>query len=492
MERLLAVDIGAESGRVVAGRFDGERLALEEVRRFPNRPVLAAGTLHWDALGLFAALLDGMRAAGPAASVGIDTWGVDFALMDRAGRLLGNPVHYRDGRTAGMLEEAERRVPGGERYARTGVQLLEINSVYQLLAMRVRDDPMLEAGRELLMMPALLSAWLCGVAVNELTDASTTGCYDPVSGGWALDLMERLDVPGRLFGEVVPPGTELDRLLPELESGACRVIATASHDTAAAVAAVPFEPGRSAAYVSSGTWSLVGVEVARPALVPAALAANLTNEAGLAGTWRLLRNVMGLWLLQECRRAWSRIGPDRSYADLFALAAGARPFGPVVDPDDTRFLRPGDMPEAIARACLESGQPAVREPGEVVRCVLESIALRYRWALDRLEAVTGTPISVVHVVGGGARGELLCQMTADATGRPVVAGPVEAAATGNLLVQALALGMVGSLAEARDLVRRSVRPRTYEPRRDERWDEAWCRFLAVVEPRGAGTETGRV
>ncbi len=461
--RPLAVDIGAESGRVVAGRFDGERLAVEEVHRFPNGPVLAAGTLHWDALGLFAQLLDGLRAAGPATSVGVDTWGVDFALLDRAGRLLGNPVHYRDRRTAGMLDEADRRVPAGERYARTGVQLIEINTLYQLLAMRVRDDPQLEAASRLVMMPALFSAWLSGVAVNELTGASTSGCYDP-AGGWALDLLERLGIPGRLFGDVVPPGTELGGLLPELGLGAGRVVATASHDTAAAVAAVPFEPGRSGAFVSSGTWSVVGVELPRPLLEPAALAAGLGNG-----------------------RAWSRSGRDRPYPDLLALAAAAPPFGPLVDPDDGRFLRPGDMPEAIATACRDTGQSLVPEPAEVVRCVLESIALRYRWTLERLESVTGTAVSVVHVVGGGARNELLCQMAADATGRPVVAGPVEATATGNLLVQLLGLGMVGSLAEARELVRRSARPVTYEPRRDERWDEAWSRFLTLADrsPRAA-------
>ena len=472
--RLLAVDLGAESGRVVLGGFDGERLRLEEVHRFPNVPGKVAGTLYWDVLRLFTDVLDGVRRAGQVDSIGVDTWGVDFALLDRAGRLLGNPIHYRDRRTAGMLAEALRRVPAQEIYSRTGIQLLEINTLYQLLAMSLQGDPQLEASERLLMMPALFSAWLCGGRASELTDVSTTGCYDPVAGGWAYDLLGRLGIPTLVFGEVVAPGTELGPLLPELDLGAARVVATASHDTASAVAGVPFEAGRPGAYISSGTWSLVGLECPAPVIGPAALAANLTNEAGVGGTVRLLRNVMGLWLLQECRRAWSRGGREWSYDDLLTMAEAAPPFAALIDPDDERFLRPGDLPGAIAEACRETGQPAVAEPGAVVRCVLESLALRYRWTLDRLQSVTGAAIEVVHVVGGGARNRLLCQMTADATGREVVAGPVEATAAGNLVVQALALRMVGSLAEARELVRRSFRLDRYEPRCDERWEAAWA------------------
>jgi rhamnulokinase len=495
--RLVAIDVGAESGRVVAGRFDGGRLALEEVHRFPNVPVMVAATLHWDVLRLFAELLDGLRAAGPVDSIGVDTWGVDFGLLDRAGRLLGNPVHYRDRRTRGMLAEAVRRVPAAEIYSRTGVQLLEINTLYQLLAMRLSNDPRLEVAERLLTMPALLAGWLCGGSADELTDASTTGCYDAGRQGWAFDLLDRLDIPAHVFGEVVEPGTVLGPLLPELELGSARVVAVASHDTASAVAAVPFERGGAGAYISSGTWSLVGVETAAPVTTSAALAANLTNEAGVAGSVRLLRNVMGLWLVQECRRAWSRAGREWSYEELLAMAEAAPPLGPLVDPDDERFLRPGDLPATIAAACRESGQnfgqdfgqsfgqEAAADPGRLVRCVLESLALRYRWAIDRLEAATGARIEVVHVVGGGARNRLLCQMTADATGRPVVAGPIEAAAAGNLLIQAQTLGLVGSLAEGRELVRRSFHPARYEPRRAEpwrgAWQEAWGRFQSLLD-----------
>lgn len=474
------MDLGAESGRVVAGRFDGERLALVEVRRFPNQPVRVEGTLRWDVLRLFADLVAGAQAAGQADSVGVDTWGVDFGLIDRAGALLANPVHYRDGRTAGMLEEALRRVPAEELYARTGVQLLEINTLYQLLAMRLRGDPLLEAAGRLLTMPALLTRWLCGVGVDEQSCASTTGCLDATTGGWAEDLLTRLDLPARIFGEVVPPGTVLGRALPEVELGAAAVVATAGHDTASAVAGVPFSPGTPAAFISSGTWSLVGAELAEPVLTPAALTANLSNERGAAGTVRLLRNVMGLWLLQECRRAWARAGREWSYEELLAMAEAAPAFGALVDPDDGRFLRPGDLPAAVAEACREGGRAAVREPGAVVRCLLESLGLRYWWTLERLQAVTGARFEVVHVVGGGSHNRMLCQITADATGLPVLAGPAEATAAGNLLVQALALGLVGSLAEARELARRSFQPQRFEPCRTGGWEEARTRFQELV------------
>ncbi len=478
--RLLAVDLGAESGRVVVGRFNGDRLVLEEVRRLPNVPVWVEGTLYWDALRLFAGLLDGLRAAGPVESIGVDGWGVDFGLLDRAGRLIGNPVHYRDGRTAGMVAEAVRQVPAEEIYSRTGTQLLEINTLYQLLAMTLRRDPQLEAADRLLMMPALFTAWLCGSRASELTAVSTTGCWDPFAGGWALDLLDRFGIPTRLFGEVVAPGTDLGSIRPDLGLGSARVLATASHDTASAVAAVPFEAGRTGAYISSGTWSLVGLERTVPLTGPAALAANLTNEAGVAGRVRLLRNVMGLWLLQECRQAWSREGHSWTYEDLLAMAEGAPPFGPLVDPDDERFLRPANVPGAITEVWREHVPRTTGAPGEIVRCLLESLALRYAWTLERLQAVAGDTIDVVHVVGGGARNRLLCQMTADATGREVLAGPVEATAAGNLAVQAISLGLVGSVAEARELVRRSFRLDRYEPRCGERWEEARARFEDVL------------
>jgi rhamnulokinase len=474
--RLLATDLGAESGRTVVGTFDGERLTLEEVRRFPNRPVEVTGTLHWDVLRLYADILDGIRAAGRVASVGIDTWGVDFALLDRRGHLLGNPVHYRDRRTEGMLDEAFRRMPAQELYARTGVQFLPINTLYQLLALVVSGDPQLEAAHRLLTMPALLAYWLSGIAADEFTDATTTQCFDPRANSWAWELLERMAIPSRIFGEVVPPGTDLGPARSELDLGSIRVVAPCSHDTASAVAAVPFEARRPAAYISSGTWSLVGLEVQRPVINEATLAANLTNEGGVAGTSRLLKNVMGLWLLQECRRAWADSGRDLPYEDLLRRAQAAPAFGALIDPDDERLLRPGDMPARIAMLSAENGNPLPAEPGTIARCVFESLALKYRWTIEQLEQVSGLKVRAIHIVGGGSRNRLLCQMTADACNRPVLAGPVEATAIGNLLVQAMALGLLESVGEGRELVRHSAAIETYEPRSTEGWEGAWQRF----------------
>jgi rhamnulokinase len=474
--RLLAIDLGAETGRAVAGSFDGEQIALEEVCRFPNRPVETAGTLHWDALRLYADVVDGIRAAGRIASVGIDTWGVDFGLLDRAGHLLGNPVHYRDHRTEGMLEEAFRRVPRQEIYARTGIQFMPINTLYQLLALVRSGDPQLEAADRLLMMPALIAYWLCGTQADEFTDATTTQCYDPRTGAWATDVLDRLDIPSRIFGEVVQPGTELGPLRLALDLGPVKVIAPGTHDTASAVAAVPFDTQRRPAYISSGTWSLVGIEMPHPVISSAALDSNLTNEGGVAGTFRLLKNVMGLWLLQECRRAWAGTIAELPYDDLLRLAEEAPAFVAVIDPDDERLLRPGDMPAILSRLAAENGSSLPPDPGSLTRCIFESLAVKYRWTIEQLEQVTASHIEAIHVVGGGANNRLLCQMTADACGRPVFAGPVEATAMGNLVLQAMTLGLVASLDEARELVRRSVLVETYEPMPSRGWEDAWHRF----------------
>jgi rhamnulokinase len=472
VKRLLAVDLGAESGRTVLGSFDGERLAVEEIRRFPNMPVEVGGTLQWDVLRLYADVLDGVRAAGPVESLGVDTWGVDFGLLDRAGRLLGNPVHYRDRRTAGMPEATFRLVPREEIYERTGIQFIPINTLFQLMALVTSKDPQLEVADRILTMPALLAYWLTGTQADEFTDATTTQCYDPRAGSWATGMLEKLGIPARIFGDVVQPGTDLGAPRAELALEASRVIAPATHDTASAVAAVPFE-SNDAAFISSGTWSLVGVEIGEPVINQQALEANLTNEGGVAGTFRLLKNVMGLWLLQECRRAWSVKGADMPYDDLLRLADGAPPFAAVIDPDDERLLRrPGDMPALIAQLAAESGQRLRPEPGAVARCILESLALKYRRTIDQLERVSGLTIRTVHVVGGGSNNRLLCQMTADACGRPVVAGPAEATSLGNLLVQAIALNLVSSLEQARELVRRSVALELYEPKSTHEWDIA--------------------
>ena len=478
---MLAADLGAESGRAVAGNFDGERLTLEEVRRFPNKPLEAAGTLSWDVRRLYSDVLDAIRAAGRIASVGIDTWGVDFGLLDRAGRLLGNPAHYRDRRTEGMVEEAFRAVPREEIYARTGIQFMPINTLYQLLAMVRSGDAQLKAADRLLTMPALVAYWLCGVKADEFTDATTTQCYDPLASGWATDLLNRLGIPYAIFGEVVKPGTELGFLNAEFAPGRVRLIAPGTHDTASAVAAAPFEAGSGAAYISSGTWSLVGLEVTRPVINEAALNANLTNEGGVGGTFRLLKNVMGLWLLQECRRTWAELNTNTPYEELLRLAGEAPAFGAVIDPDDERLLPPGDMPARIAVLASENGMTLDSEPGVVARCILESLALKYRSTIELLEHVTGSSIQTVHIVGGGSHNRLLCQMTADACGRPVVAGPAEASAIGNLMVQAIALGLVASLAQARQVVKRSIAVEVYEPTAREGWDDAWLRFRGACQ-----------
>ena len=478
-ERMVAVDIGAESGRVVAGSFDGEVLSLEETRRFPNIPIQVAGSLQWDAGRLREDVLAGLGAAGEFQSVGIDTWGVDFGLLDRAGNLLGNPGHYRDARTRGMIEKASERVPRQEIYRRTGVQFLEINTLYQLLAMAVAGDARLGEADRLLTMPALIGGWLTPESVDEYTDATTTQCYDPVEGAWALDLLEHLGIPTHIFGRVVQPGTVLGPTREELDLGPSVVVAPGTHDTASAVAAVPFQPGADAAYISSGTWSLVGLELPAPLINEATLNANLTNEGGVAGTSRLLKNVMGLWLVQECRRAWASAGAEYSYEQLLALAEKARPFVAVVDPDDGRLLRPGNMPAQLVELAAESHQTLASDPGAIVRCVLESLAMKYRWTIERLKSVTGSEISAIHVVGGGARNALLCQMTADASGRPVLAGPVEATAIGNVMLQAMALRRIDSLEQGRELVRRSIEVSTYEPRSSEIWEPVWERFSAA-------------
>jgi rhamnulokinase len=477
--RMVAVDLGAESGRVVAADFDGDRLSLEEVRRFPNVRVQLAGSLQWDTDRLREEVLAGLGGAGEFQSVGIDTWGVDFGLLDRSGNLLGNPGHYRDERTRGMIEVAFARVSRQEIYRRTGIQFLEINTLYQLLAMVLAGDARLQAADRFLTMPALVGHWLTPESVDEFTDATTTQCFDPVAGAWAMDLLERMGIPTHIFGPVVQPGTVLGPIRDDLALGPALVIAPGTHDTASAVAAVPFQPGTNAAYISSGTWSLVGVELPAPLINDATLNANLTNEGGVAGSSRLLKNVMGLWLVQECRRAWSAAGSDYSYERLLGLAEQARPFVAVIDPDDERLLRPGNMPRLLVELAAESGQTLAADPGAIVRCVLESLAMKYRWNIERLESVTGREISSIHVVGGGARNALLCQMTADAGDRSVLAGPVEATAIGNVMLQAIALGLVESLGQGRELVRRSTEVMAYEPRSTEMWEPAWERFSAA-------------
>ena len=484
----VAIDLGAASGRVVVGRVDEHSVALEEVHRFPNFAVTTPDGVLWDVLGLWRGVLEGLAKVHPGLELrglGIDGWGVDYGLLDREGRLLANPHSYRDPRTRGLVEQALGVLPADELYRLTGVQPQPINTLYQLLAERGRAR--LDAAGTLLFIPDLLAYWLTGEPVVEATVASTSQLYDAGTGDWAWPVIERFGLPSHIFTPVVEPGAARGTLLAQVAEAtgvAARagvgVTAVASHDTASAVAAVPAE-GDGFAYVSSGTWSLVGVETAGPVRTQAARAAGLTNEHGVAGTNRLLKNTTGLWLLQECRRVWSLQGDHRDYGELVAAAATAPAFGPLVDPDDDSFVCPSDMPSSIRSFCARTGQQPPGDHDAVVRCILESLACASRLVLDQIEAVTDRKIEVVHVVGGGARNRLLCQLTADAAGRPVLAGPVEATSFGNVLVQAF--GSHASLVELRELVRRSIVPEHYAPRDPEAWSDALDRFERVVRQR---------
>jgi len=491
-ENLLAVDLGAESGRLIAGAFDGNTLDIEVLHRFPNRPVRMLDRLHWDLPDLHREILNGLRLAGQKlgriASVGVDTWGVDFAFLGKDGGLLGNPRHYRDPHTETIMDSVFQTIPKRELYARTGIQFMRFNSLFQLAALKRDRSPLLDIADRMLFMPDVFHYLLSGVAVNEYTDASTSQMIRPDTREFDTDLLTRLGLPTGLTRSVTLPGTVIGKLAEVVakETGVsnCSVTVPATHDTAAAVAAVPVDRARCAsgnwAYLSSGTWSLLGLELAAPRTDEAAFAANVTNEGGVNGTIRLLKNIMGLWLIQECRRAWEREGRELGYEELVRLAAEAEPFHALVDPDCGDFLLPPHMPKAFGGFCARTGQPMPEGPGPVVRCAMESLALKYRMVLRTLEAVSGHQVEVLHVVGGGCQNKLLCQFTADACGIPVVAGPVEATAIGNLLTQAMGVGLVKTLADAREVVRRSFEVHTYEPRNTAQWDAQWDRFQSLV------------
>lgn len=459
---VLAVDLGAESGRVMAVEFNGRSLHLQELHRFPNLSATIHGTLYWDFLYLWREIQAGIekgKALHPA-SIGVDTWGVDFALLDAQGRLLGNPVHYRDGRTDGLMEKAFAKVPKEEIFAQTGIQFMPINTLYQLMSLAETISPQLQIAHTFLTAPDLLNYWLTGAKVCEFSNATTTQMVNPITGQWATPLLEKLGIPTHIFPEIVPPGTWLGHYegIP--------VIAPACHDTGSAVAAVPTQTA-DFAYISSGTWSLVGLEMERPILTQAALKANLTNEGGVNYTYRLLKNVAGLWILQQCRAQWEREGEAYSYAELAQMAADTPAPHPRINPNDPVFLSPGNHPQHIRDLCQQNRQPIPQTKGAVVRCVLESLAGAYQEVLKELTAVSHHPPSIIHIVGGGAQNELLNQLTADATGLPVVAGPVEATVMGNALVQLMALGEISNLAEGRQLVAESAVLKTYQPKNDK-------------------------
>ena len=464
---VLAIDIGAESGRVMAVHFDGSSLRLEEVHRFPNHALTVNGVLQWDILHLWREVQAGIgrskaHAAETPSSLAVDTWGVDFGLLDRNGDLIGNPVCYRDSRTEGMLEAVFARVTRAEVFAQTGIQFMAINTLYQMMSLVAAGSPQLQIASRFLTVPDLLNFWLSGVQVCEFSNATTTQMLNPFTRSWAGGLLDALGISADLFPEVVQPGTRLGAF------DGVPVIAPACHDTGSAVAGVPAQTEKFA-YISSGTWSLVGLEVAQPVVNEAALAVNATNEGGVYGSFRLLKNVMGLWLLQQCRSTWEQAGRAYSYPELVSLAESAEPSRSFVDPNDDRFLPPGDHPAHIQAFCEQSGQPLPQSDAAIARCVFDSLALAYRDVLSELQSLTGQPIEVIHVVGGGSRNRLLNQLTADATGIPVLAGPGEATVIGNALVQLISLGELSNLDEGRQMVAEIGALERFDPKEQDSW-----------------------
>lgn len=472
---VIAVDLGAESGRVMRIDFDGERLESAEIRRFANVPVQVCGTLYWDVLRLWHEIQGGIAEASEgAASIGVDSWGVDFALFGRDGCLLANPVHYRDSRTDGMMEWVFERVPRRTVFERTGIQFMALNTLFQMASLVRDNSPQLEQAKLYLTFPDMFNHWLSGAQVCEFTHVTTTQMFNPHTGTWDTETLDALGIPTAIFPEIVPPGTQLGTYegIP--------VTAVTSHDTASAVVAVPAAQ-RNYAYLSSGTWSLLGVELNRPVINDASYEANFTNEGGYQGTYRFLKNVVGLWIAQQCRAAWRHAGSEYSYDDLTRLAAEAEPFRSMIDPDAPVFLAPGDdMPERVQTFCRRTGQPVPESVGQIMRAIYESLAVKYCYTLNQLVAIAERPVDVLHIIGGGARNTLLCQMTADATGREVVAGPYEATALGNAIVQLIAQGELANVQQAREAVRRSVETRHYKPQPSGAWDEAYERFCRLV------------
>jgi rhamnulokinase len=473
---VLAVDLGAESGRVMAVHYDGAGLRLEELHRFPNGPIDVRETLYWDFLRLWSEIKIGIEKGKQyhPAGIGVDTWGVDFALLDRDGRLLSNPVHYRDKRTEGIMETVFATVPKEEIFSRTGIQFMRINTLFQIKSMVHAASPVLQAAETFLMAPDLINYWLTGEIANEYTAATTSQMLNARSGSWDTDLLGSLNIPSHLFADVVPPGSKLGAY------NGIPVFAPASHDTGSAVAAVPTETA-DYCFISSGTWSLIGLETQKPYLGVDALAANVTNEGGVFGTYRLLQNATGLWIVQQCRAAWRQQGQDYSYAELVELALSAPPLDAFINVNDPAFLPPGDHPRLVQEYCARTGQRVPQSPGAIIRTILQSLALTYRLTLNKLLAVSGRTAEIIHIVGGGIQNELLNQMAANATGRPVVAGPIEATVIGNALVQLIALGELQDIGEGRQLVANMNAWKCYEPQDTAIWNDAYLRYETLLK-----------
>ncbi len=473
-KHVIAIDLGATSGRVMDVAFDGAQLQLQEIHRFPNIPVQTPNSLHWDVLRLWQEITVGIDAVKDAAAIGLDCWGVDYALLDSAGELLANPYHYRDPRTNGAMEWVFERMPRREIFARTGIQFMPLNALYQLAASIREGSPLLDHAASMLTIADLFNYWLTGSKTCEFTEATTMQLYNPALADWDREIMAAVGIPPEILTPIVQPGTVIGRYQ------GVDVILPACHDTGSAVVAVP-STGDRAAYLSSGTWSLLGLELDEPIISDAAYEANVTNEGGYDGTWRLLKNIMGLWLVDQCRATWKAAGKDYSFAQLTAMVESTAPFKSFIEPDDPAFLPPGDMPARVIDYCRRTGQPTPENDAEVLATVYVSLAYKYRYVLEQLIAVAGQAVDRLHIIGGGSQNALLNQMTANAIGGPVIAGPAEATAAGNAIAQLIAIGELGGVAEARAMISGASDLVHFEPQNAAAWDEHYRRFRALLE-----------
>ncbi len=487
MKKVLAFDFGASSGRAIIGSFDGEKISLKEVHRFTNDPVDLGGTLYWDVLRLFYEIKQGIvkaKIAGGFDSIGIDTWGVDFGLIDKNGRLLENPVHYRDKRTSGLVEESFKFVPRQKMYDITGIQFMELNTLFQLISLKKQRPEMLERADKMLFMPDLFAYFLTGKMCSEYSIASTSQLIDINTRTWSKELLSSFGIKESLFAPLTEPGTVLGNLSKEIceECGveSVPVISVCGHDTQSAITAVPCESG-DFAFLSSGTWSLFGTELQKPIVNETSLKINITNEGGFGGTTGFLKNIIGLWLIQESRRQWQREGKDYSYADLEKLALSEEPFKCFIDPDAPEFVPQGNIPERVREFCKKTGQYVPDSVGEIMRCIYESLAMKYRMTFEKLCECTGKDYPVIHVIGGGTKDGLLCRMTASSCGKTVKAGPIEATVMGNVAVQLMSDGTIGSINEARRAVAASEELKTYEPQNTDEWIKAYESFVKIAK-----------
>lgn len=486
-KRVLAFDFGASSGRAIIGCFDGEKITLEEVHRFSNDPVSVGGTVYWDVLRLFHEIKQGIikaRMAGGFDSIGIDTWGVDFGLIDSEGKLMENPIHYRDARTVGLVDEAFKTMPREKIYGITGIQFMELNTLFQLISLKKNRPWMLERADKMLFMPDLFAYMLTGKMCAEYSIASTSQIIDLQTGSWSKELLDAFGIKEDIFAPIVKPGTVLGNLTSEIceECGVdpVPVISVCGHDTQSAITSVPCEDGNFA-FLSSGTWSLFGTELEKPIVNETSLNINITNEGGFDGTVGFLKNIIGLWLIQESRRQWQRQGEDYSYADLEKLALAAEPFKCFIDPDAPEFVPHGNIPKRVQEFCEKTGQYVPQTVGEIMRCIYESLAMKYKLTFEKLCECTERDYPVIHVIGGGTKDTLLCQLTANSCNRTVKAGPIEATVMGNVAVQLMSGKSVADISEARKIVAASSELKVYEPAEVDKWEDAYKDFIKIVK-----------